>query len=154
MGIFDIFGDVIKLTESDNLTKTTESGNVNMLNDVDMSKVTKEQLDDTMNFLDDLKNNSFVTLLLGDEYIDKFKEVIQTSWDMTHEAPEPESKAESNLELPTSPHVDNTVESQIDKLVDEYMDSLDIPDDPLMNKLTPMAKESYKKFAEFIYNHE
>ena len=41
-----------------------------------------------------------------------------------------------------------------DKLVDEYMESLDIPDNSLMKKLVPMAKVSYKKFAEFIYNHK
>lgn len=136
MGIFDIFGDVVKLTESDNVTK---------LNDVDMSKVTQEELNDAMDFLDGLKNNDFVTLLIGDEYIDNFKEELQTKWDMTHESPEPEPK-----NVPTG----NTVDSQIDKLVDEYMGSLDIPDNSLMKKLVPMAKASYKKFAEFIYNHE
>lgn len=136
MGIFDIFGDVIKLTESDNVTK---------LNDVDMSKVTQEEFNDAMDFLDGLKDNDFVTLLIGDEYIDNFKEELQTKWDMTHESPEPEPK-----NVPTG----NTVDSQIDKLVDEYMESLDIPDNSLMKKLVPMAKASYKKFAEFIYNHE
>ena len=136
MGIFDIFEDVIKLTESDNVTK---------LNDVDMSKVTQEEFNDAMDFLDGLKDNDFVTLLIGDEYIDNFKEELQTKWDMTHESPEPEPK-----NVPTG----NTVDSQIDKLVDEYMESLDIPDNSLMKKLVPMAKESYKKFAEFIYNHE
>ena len=136
MGIFDIFGDVIKLTESDNVTK---------LNNVDMSKVTKEELDDAMDFLDGLKDNDFVTLLIGDEYIDNFKAELQAKWDMAHEAPEPEPK-----NVPTG----NTVDSQIDKLVDEYMGSLDIPDNSLMKKLVPMAKASYKEFAEFIYNHE
>ena len=136
MGIFDIFEDVVKLTESDNVTKLTG---------VDMSKVTQEEFNDAMDFLDGLKDNDFVTLLIGDEYIDNFKAELQAKWDMTHEAPEPESK-----NVPTS----NTVDSQIDKLVDEYMESLDIPDDSLMKKLVPMAKESYKKFAEFIYNHE
>lgn len=134
MGIFDIFGDVVKLTESDNVTK---------LNDVDMSEVTKEELDEAMDFLDGLKDNDFVTLLIGDDYIDNFKEELQTKWDMTHESPEPEPK-----------NVPNTVDSQIDKLVDEYMGSLDIPDNSLMKKLVPMAKVSYKKFAEFIYNHK
>lgn len=136
MGIFDIFEDVVKLTESDNVTK---------LNGVDMSKVTQEEFNDAMDFLDGLKDNDFVTLLIGDEYIDNFKAELQAKWDMTHEAPEPESK-----NVPTS----NTVDSQIDKLVDEYMESLDIPDNSLIKKLVPMAKESYKKFAEFIYNHE
>ena len=136
MGIFDIFEDVVKLTKSDNVVK---------LNNVDMSKVTKEELNDAMDFLDGLKNNDFVTLLIGDEYIDNFKAELQAKWDMTHEAPEPEPK-----NVPTG----NTVDSQIDKLVDEYMESLDIPDNSLMKKLVPMAKESYKKFAEFIYNHE
>ena len=136
MGIFDIFEDVVKLTEAGNVTK---------LNDVDMSEVTQEELDDAMDFLDGLKNNDFVTLLIGDEYIDNFKAELQAKWDMTHEAPEPEPK-----NVPTG----NTVDSQIDKLVDEYMGSLDIPDNSLMKKLVPMAKESYKKFAEFIYNHE
>lgn len=136
MGIFDIFEDVVKLTESDNVTK---------LNGVDMSKVTKEEFNDAMDFLDGLKDNDFVTLLIGDEYIDNFKAELQAKWDMTHEASEPEPK-----NVPTS----NTVDSQIDKLVDEYMESLDIPDNSLMKKLVPMAKESYKKFAEFIYNHE
>lgn len=136
MGIFDIFGDVVKFTESGNVTK---------LNDVDMSKVTQEEFNDVMDFLDGLKDNDFVTLLIGDEYIDNFKEELQTKWDMTHESPEPEPK-----NVPTG----NTVDSQIDKLVDEYMGSLDIPDNSLMKKLVPMAKASYKKFAEFIYNHE
>lgn len=136
MGIFDIFEDVVKLTESDNVTK---------LNGVDMSKVTQEEFNDAMDFLDGLKDNDFVTLLIGDEYIDNFKAELQAKWDMTHEAPEPEPK-----NAPTG----NTVDSQIDKLVDEYMESLDIPDNSLMKKLVPMAKESYKKFAEFIYNHE
>ena len=136
MGIFDIFGDAVKLTESDNVTK---------LNGVDMSKVTQEEFNDAMDFLDGLKDNDFVTLLIGDEYIDNFKAELQTKWDMTHESPEPEPK-----NVPTA----NTVDSQIDKLVDEYMESLDIPDNSLMEKLVPMAKESYKKFAEFIYNHE
>ena len=136
MGIFDIFGDVVKLTKSDDVIK---------LNDVDMSEVTKEELDEAMDFLDRLKDNDFVTLLIGDEYIDNFKAELQAKWDMTHEAPEPEPK-----NVPTG----NTVDSQIDKLVDEYMESLDIPDNSLMKKLVPMAKESYKKFAEFIYNHK
>ena len=136
MGIFDIFGDVVKFTESGNVTK---------LNDVDMSKVTQEEFNDAMDFLDGLKDNDFVTLLIGDEYIDNFKEELQTKWDMTHESPEPEPK-----NVPTG----NTVDSQIDKLVDEYMESLNIPDNSLMKKLVPMAKVSYKKFAEFIYNHK
>ena len=136
MGIFDIFGDVVKLTESGNVTK---------LNDVDMSKVTQEEFNDAMDFLNGLKDNDFLKLLIGDEYIDNFKEELQTKWDMTHESPEPEPK-----NVPTG----NTVDSQIDKLVDEYMGSLDIPDNSLMKKLVPMAKASYKKFAEFIYNHE
>ena len=136
MGIFDIFGDVVKLTKSDDVIK---------LNDVDMSEVTKEELDEAMDFLDGLKDNDFVTLLIGDEYIDNFKAELQAKWDMTHEAPELEPK-----NVPTG----NTVDSQIDKLVDEYMESLDIPDNSLMKKLVPMAKVSYKKFAEFIYNHK
>lgn len=138
MGIFDIFGDVVKLTESDNVAK---------LNNVDMSEVTQEELNEAMDFLDALKNNDFVTLLIGDEYIDDFKAELQAKWDMTHEAPEPEPEPKN---VPTG----NTVDSQIDKLVDEYMESLDIPDNSLMKKLVPMAKASYKKFAEFIYNHE
>lgn len=136
MGIFDIFGDVVKLTESDNVAK---------LNDVDISEVTKEELDEAMDFLDRLKDNDFVTLLIGDEYIDNFKAELQSKWDMTHEAPELEPK-----NVPTG----NTVDSQIDKLVDEYMGLLNIPDNSLMKKLVPMAKVSYKKFAEFIYNHK
>ena len=139
MGIFDIFGDVVKLTKSDDVIK---------LNDVDMSEVTKEELDEAMDFLDGLKDNDFVTLLIGDEYIDNFKAELQAKWDMTHEAPEPEPK-----NVPTS-NTSNTVDSQIDKLIDEYMESLDIPDNSLMKKLVPMAKVSYKKFAEFIYNHK
>ena len=138
MGIFDIFGDIVTLSKSNDIAK---------LNGVDMSKVTKEEFDDTMDFLDGLRDNNFVSVLLGDEYIDKFKEKLQLEWDMTHEEPEPEPEPKN---VPTG----NTVESQIDKLVDEYMDSLDIPDNSLMQRLVPMAKESYKKFAEFIYNHE
>ena len=39
MGIFDIFGDVVKMTKSDDVIK---------LNDVDMSEVTKEELDEIL----------------------------------------------------------------------------------------------------------
>ena len=138
MGIFDIFGDLVKLTESDNVAK---------LNGVDMSKITKEQLDDAMDLLDSLKDNDFVTLLIGDDYIDNFKAELQAKWDIAHEDPKSEPEPKN---VPTN----NTVELQIDRLVDEYMESLDIPDNSLMEKLVPMAKESYKKFAEFIYNHE
>lgn len=136
MGIFDIFGDIATLSKSNDIIK---------LNGVDMSEVTKEELDDAMDFLDGLRDNDFVTALLGDEYIDNFKAELQAKWDMAHDVPEEEPK-----NVPTG----NTVESQIDKLVDEYMDSLDIPDNSFMRRLVPMAKESYKKFAEFIYNHE
>ena len=93
MGIFDIFGDVVKLTKSDNVIK---------LNDVDMSKVTKEELDEAMDFLDRLKDNDFVTLLIGDEYIDNFKAELQSKWDMSHESPEPEPK-----KVPTIPRTGN-----------------------------------------------
>ena len=140
MGIFDIFGDIVKLTESNNVAK---------LNGVDMSKITKEQLDDAMDLLDNLKDNDFVTLLIGDDYIDNFKAELQAKWDIAHEDPKPEPDPEPK-NVPTN----NTVELQIDRLVDEYIESLDIPDNSLMEKLVPMAKESYKKFAEFIYNHE
>ena len=136
MGIFDIFRDLVKLTESDNVAK---------LNGVDMSKITKEQLDDAMDLLDNLKDNDFITLLIGDDYIDNFKAELQAKWDIAHEDPKPEPK-----NVPTN----NTVELQIDRLVDEYIESLDIPDNSLMKKLVPMAKVSYKKFAEFIYNHK
>ena len=136
MGIFDIFRDLVKLTESDNVAK---------LNGVDMSKITKEQLDDAMDLLDNLKDNDFITLLIGDDYIDNFKAELQAKWDIAHEDPKPEPK-----NVPTN----NTVELQIDRLVDEYIESLDIPDNSLMKKIVPMAKVSYKKFAEFIYNHK
>lgn len=54
MGIFDIFGDVVKLTESDNVTK---------LNDVDMSKVTQEEVDEYMESLD-IPDNSLMKKLV------------------------------------------------------------------------------------------
>ena len=137
MGIFDIFEGVT--VNSSNYDKDME---LNDIDNIDMSNVSKEELDKTMKFLDNLNASGFVNSLVGEDIINEVKAYIQAKWDMAHNVKE---------ESETS---NDPVSNRIDALVDEYMESFNIPNSSIMQKLIPMAKESYKKFAEFIYNHK
>lgn len=129
MNVFDIFSDLLS---SANLQTT----------DVDMKDVTKEELDETMEYLDSLKNNTVFSCIFGDDYLDKLTAELQAKWDIAHEDDEEEDVQEPSL-----------VDSQIEKLVDEYLESKNCRK-LLGDGITDMAKNSYIEFANFIYNHE
>lgn len=139
--VFDIFGDIfadLQTTKSDK--KEVNDGA--LLNNVDMKDVTKEELDETIAYLDKLKDNDFTTLLLGDEFIDKVKAELVAKWDIAHEKDEKPAEEES------------AIDKRIKELVDEYVDSMNLPDTELMNICAGISKEAYIQFAKFIYNHK
>lgn len=139
--VFDIFGDIFADLQTTKPAKK-EVNDGALLNGVDLKDVTKEELDETIAYLDKLKNNEFTTLLLGDEFIDKFKAELVAKWDIAHETP-----SEENVE-------ESAVDKRIKELVDEYMDSMNLPDTELMNICAGISKEAYIEFAKFIYNHK
>lgn len=132
----DIFTDLVKPTHEEKIT----------LNDVDFSKVSKEELDVVMNSLKKMKDNDVLAYIMGDEYLDKLMGEIQAKWDIAHETP----KENDAPELP----IDNPVDTQIEKLVDEYMTELGVSNQLKSNYLIKAARDSYVNFAKFIYNHE
>lgn len=139
--VFDIFSDIFADLQ------TTKAGEkeVNdgaLLNNVDMKDVTKEELDETIAYLDKLKDNDFTTLLLGDEFIGKVKAELVAKWDIAHEKDEKPAEEES------------AIDKRIKELVDEYVDSMNLPDTELMNICAGISKEAYIQFAKFIYNHK
>lgn len=139
--VFDIFGDIfadLQTTKSDK--KEVNDGA--LLNNVDMKDVTKEELNETIAYLDKLKDNDFTTLLLGDEFIDKVKAELVAKWDIAHEKDEKPAEEES------------AIDKRIKELVDEYVDSMNLPDTELMNICAGISKEAYIQFAKFIYNHK
>lgn len=139
--VFDIFGDIF----ADLQTAKTDKKEMNdgaLLNNVDMKDVTKEELNETIAYLDKLKDNDFTTLLLGDEFIDKVKAELIAKWDIAHEKDEKPAEEES------------AIDKRIKELVDEYVDSMNLPDTELMNICAGISKEAYIQFAKFIYNHK
>lgn len=127
MNVFDIFSDLLS---SANLQTT----------DVDMKDVTKEELDETMEYLDSLKNNAVFSCIFSDDYLDKLTAELQAKWDIAHEDDEEEEEP-------------SPVDSQIEKLVNEYLESKNCRS-LLGDGITDLAKNSYIEFAKFIYNHE
>lgn len=135
--IFSIFADVLKHTVNDN--------EIDTFDEVDFKSLTKEDLDKTMSYLDKLKENDLVCAIVGDEFIDNLKAEIQAKYDIAHE--DDEKVEEKNI--PAS------VDEQIEKLVDEYIATLDL--DGIENNefgkiILKQAKDSYINFAKFIYN--
>ena len=145
--IFDIFSGI--MNEFMTANKSEKDAKQNLLdntkvNGIDMKDVSKEDLDETMEYLDNLGDNTFVATLLGDEFINNFKAELQAKWDIAHPEEEPEEEEET-----TSP-----VDTRINELVDEYVKTLHLPEDSLMNPVVSLAKQQYFDFAKFIYNHE
>ncbi len=128
MNVFDIFSDLLS---SANL-QTTE---------VNMKDVTKEELDETMEYLDSLKNNAVFSCIFDDDYLDKLTAELQAKWDIAHEDDEEDEEEPS------------PVDNQIEKLVDEYLESKNCRK-LLGDGIADLAKNSYIEFANFIYNHE
>lgn len=138
--VFDVFNDIFT-----GLVKPTHEEKIT-LNDVDFSKVSKEELDVVMNSLKKMKDDDVLAYIMGDEYLDKLMGEIQAKWDIAHETPEENDAPE----LP----VDNRVDTRIEKLVDEYMTELGVSNQLKSNYLIKAARDSYINFAKFIYNHE
>lgn len=143
--VFDIFDDILNGLQTTDTTKEDPVDETVTLNGIDLSKVSKEELDETMEYLAKLKDNSIATYLLGDEYIDKVMGELQAKWDIAHEAPESEPDP---VESP------KTVDDQINQLVNEYIDSLGIDKELQSNALVKAARDGYINFAKFIYNHK
>lgn len=145
--IFDIFSGIMNEflvnDKSDKDAKKNLLDNTKV-NGIDMKDVTKEDLEETMDYLDTLAKNTFVTSLLGDEFIDNFKAELQAKWDIAHLEEEHEEEEET-----TSP-----VDKRINELVDEYVETLNLPEDDSLRPFIALAKEQYINFAKFIYNHE
>lgn len=144
--VFDIFNDIFGNMQTTIPVKKDENEIVT-LNDINMKNITKEELDETMNYLKSLKDNDLTALILGDEYIDKLMGEIQAKWDIAHE--EKKEDPQENVLVDSK-----TPDEQIEKLVDEYMTSLGIEDTLKSNVLVKAARDGYINFAKFIYNHE
>lgn len=144
--IFDIFNGIVsdlQTTKYTTFDPKKELDEITKVNGIDMKDVTEEDFNSTMEYLDELKKNDFVTMLLGDEFIDKFEAELQAKWDIAH----PDEKEGNEVE-------ESPVDKRIRQLVDEYVESLKLPDTELAKYLGELSKEAYVKFAKFIYNHE
>lgn len=129
----------------------TTNDNTSALDEVDFSNVTKEELDETMNYLKDIKDNPIMNLVLPADFIDNIMAEVQAKWDISHDAHE-EKEGKSEVKETTIPE---DVEKQIKTLVDEYVDlKVGGADNPIIKTLLPYAKTSYEDFAKFIFTHK
>lgn len=130
-------------------TGTNNTTSVVDLNDVDFANVSKEELDETMEALDQIKDNPIMSIMIPKEDIDDIKAAIQAKWDIAHDEGE---------ELPTQEEDDvpEGVDEQLEKLVDEYIEhKLKLTEGSTFGALVaPYAKAGYLDFARFIYNHK
>lgn len=142
--VFDIFSDVL-----DNIITTSgvmSKKDSDLINGEDLKNVTKEELDKTMSYLDKLKDNEYVTLLLGDEYVSALQAELQAKWDMAHEEPKKET---ISFDVET-----DRVNKRIASLVDEFLKENNITDEVVGSTLAKASREAYITFANFIYNHK
>ena len=153
MNTFDIF-DLINAF-NDSLRAVNEK-NENTIeshfDNVDFTKVTKEELDNIMKTLDSIKSDSFFWIILGDKFIDDLKAGVQAKWDMANtpvDDDEPEEETTTDV-LPDS------VKERLEGLVQEYLDTVLVnkKNDPVIDVLKPIAGKSYFDFAKFIYLHK
>lgn len=154
MNTFDIF-DLINAF-NDSLRAVNEK-NENTIeshfDNVDFTKVTKEELDNIMKTLDSIKSDSFFSIILGDKFIDDLKAEVQAKWDMANtpvDEPEEETITDVTDVLPDS------VKERLEGLVQEYLDTVLVnkKNDPVIDVLKPIAGKSYFDFAKFIYLHK
>lgn len=119
------------------------------MKDVDFANVSKEELDETMEYLDQIKKNPIMSIMIPKEDIDDIKAEIQAKWDIAHDDGE-ELPQEEEGKLPDG------VDEQLEKLVDEYIDhKLKLTEGSTLGALVaPYAKAGYLDFARFIYTHK
>lgn len=157
MNTFDIF-DLINAF-NDSLRAVNEK-NENTIeshfDNVDFTKVTKEELDNIMKTLDSIKSDSFFSIILGDKFIDDLKAEVQAKWDMAN-APVDKPKEEIVEDGETTTDVlPDSVKERLEGLVQEYLDTVLVnkKNDPVIDVLKPIAGKSYFDFAKFIYLHK
>lgn len=133
------------------LFETTDNTNTVTIDEVDFTKVTKEELDETMEYLDQIKKNPLMSLMIPADNVDEIKAAIQAKWDIAHDEPEGEElPTQDENELPAG------VEERLGQLVDEYVDKkLQLTEGSTFDALiAPYAKSGYLDFARFIYTHK
>lgn len=151
MNTFDIF-DLINAF-NDSLRAVNEK-NENTIeshfDNVDFTKVTKEELDNIMKTLDSIKSDSFFSIILSDKFIDDLKAEVQAKWDMANTPVDEPEEETTNDVLPDS------VKERLEGLVQEYLDTVLVnkKNDPVIDALKPIAGKSYFDFAKFIYLHK
>lgn len=157
MNTFDIF-DLINAF-NDSLRAVNEK-NENTIeshfDNVDFTKVTKEELDNIMKTLDSIKSDSFFSIILGDKFIDDLKAEVQAKWDIANT---PVDKPEEEIveeEETTTDVLPDSVKERLEGLVQEYLDTVLVnkKNDPVIDVLKPIAGKSYFDFAKFIYLHK
>lgn len=137
------FLDVLNEIFSEDTNNTVD------MKDVDFANVSKEELDETMEYLDQIKKNPIMSIMIPKEDIDDIKAEIQAKWDIAHDEGE-ELPQEEEGKLPDG------VDEQLEKLVDEYIDhKLKLTEGSTLGALVaPYAKAGYLDFARFIYTHK
>lgn len=152
MNTFDIF-DLINAF-NDSLRAVNEK-NENTIeshfDNVDFTKVTKEELDNIMKTLDSIKSDNFFSIILGDKFIDDLKAEVQAKWDMANTTPVNEPEEETTTDV-----LPDSVKERLEGLVQEYLDTVLVnkKNDPVIDILKPIAGKSYFDFAKFIYLHK
>lgn len=152
MNTFDIF-DLINAF-NDSLRAVNEK-NENTIeshfDNVDFTKVTKEELDNIMKTLDSIKSDNFFSIILGDKFIDDLKAEVQAKWDMANTTPVNEPEEETTTDV-----LPDSVKERLEGLVQEYLDTVLVnkKNDPVIDVLKPIAGKSYFDFAKFIYLHK
>ena len=156
MNTFDIF-DLINAF-NDSLRAVNEK-NENTIeshfDNVDFTKVTKEELDNIMKTLDSIKSDSFFSIILGDKFIDDLKAEVQAKWDMANALVD-KPKEEIVEDGETTDVLPDSVKERLEGLVHEYLDTVLVnkKNDPVIDVLKPIAGKSYFDFAKFIYLHK
>lgn len=132
-------------------TENTTNTNTVTIDDVDFTKVTKEELDETMDYLDEIKKNPIMSLVIPADDVDEIKAAVQAKWDIAHDEPEGDELPNQGAdELPEG------VEERLGQLVDEYVDQkLQLTEGSTLGTvIAPYVKEGYLDFARFIYTHK
>lgn len=157
MNTFDIFDLINAVNDSLRAVKEKNENTIEShFDNVDFTKVTKEELDNIMNTLDSIKSDSFFSIILGDKFIDDLKAEVQAKWDMTNTpVDEPEEEIVEEEET-TTDVLPDSVKERLEGLVQEYLDTVLVnkKNDPVIDALKPIAGQSYFDFAKFIYLHK
>lgn len=137
-------------------TGTNNTTSVVDLNDVDFANVSKEELDETIEALDQIKNNPIMSIMIPKEDIDDIKAAIQAKWDIAHDETEGEELPTQEDDNVPNDDVPEGVDEQLEKLVDEFIEhKLKLTEGSTFGALVaPYAKAGYLDFARFIYNHK